>query len=294
VHRYFALLRSPPEHWLRPRKLHKDEALQMTQLLINGLSDKSLQYTQTVLGQLFSYLQHAQYVQGNPFKLSTRFSIVDHQVTEKSLDVKTWRYLWQWVCQRQCEQPSNLISVRSRWLLALLYHTGLRREEVAKAKMSDCILGDYGWELKVLGKGRKLRRITLNRHVIEELRLYRQSMGLLPEPHGQENIPLVMSIYKNRLAQSMTPRSIGLLIHQLMQQASMSCQDFLIAQTLMDASTHWLRHTHATHRLAAGASLETTQDELGHSDPKTTRIYAKVLDDQRRRDAEKLAQWNKN
>jgi site-specific recombinase XerD len=56
-------------------------------------------------------------------------------------------------------------------------------------------------------------------------------------------------------------------------------------------TTHWLRHTNATHRLLAGASLETTQDELGHADPHTTRIYAKTSDTKRREDAEKLAAW---
>jgi site-specific recombinase XerD len=53
-------------------------------------------------------------------------------------------------------------------------------------------------------------------------------------------------------------------------------------------STHWLRHTNATHRLLAGASLETTQDELGHADPKTTRLYVKTLDQQRRADVDKF------
>lgn len=54
-------------------------------------------------------------------------------------------------------------------------------------------------------------------------------------------------------------------------------------------TTHWMRHTNATHRLMAGASLETTQDELGHADPRTTRIYAKASDTRRKEDAEKLA-----
>jgi len=36
-------------------------------------------------------------------------------------------------------------------------------------------------------------------------------------------------------------------------------------------------------------SLETTQDELGHADPRTTRIYAKASDTRRKEDAQKLA-----
>ena len=54
-----------------------------------------------------------------------------------------------------------------------------------------------------------------------------------------------------------------------------------------------MRHTNATHRLQAGALLETTQDELGHTDPRTTRIYAKVSNKQRQHDAELLATRNR-
>ena len=58
-------------------------------------------------------------------------------------------------------------------------------------------------------------------------------------------------------------------------------------------TTHWMRHTNATHRLMAGASLETTQDELGHVSPLTTRIYTHTLEEKRAEDAEKLTQLGK-
>jgi site-specific recombinase XerD len=39
---------------------------------------------------------------------------------------------------------------------------------------------------------------------------------------------------------------------------------------------HTLRHACATHLLAEGLSLKQIGDQLGHQDPDTTRIYAKV------------------
>src|SRR5205807_5227659 len=39
---------------------------------------------------------------------------------------------------------------------------------------------------------------------------------------------------------------------------------------------HALRHACATHLLAQGLSLKEIGDHLGHQDPDTTRIYAKV------------------
>ncbi len=290
VHAFYNHLAKPPAHWLRPRKPRRAETLTLTQLLIGPLSNKSIQYARTVLGHLMKYLQHAGYLQRNVFALSLRPAVVTSTAPTKLLDLESWQWFWRWLTTRPAVTRSDAAHVaRSRWVFALLYHSGIRREEVAHGSMGDFTRNDRAWSLHVLGKGNKERFVTVNSSLLAELRRYRRSLATDEYPVPTETDPLVRSLQKRRKVQHLTPRAIGELVSETARAASLDCGDEHIRARLEHLSTHWMRHTNASHRLQAHASLETTQDELGHADPRTTRIYAKVNDDARREDAEKLA-----
>ena len=57
------------------------------------------------------------------------------------------------------------------------------------------------------------------------------------------------------------------------------------------ASTHWMRHSHASHAIASGMPIEIAQQNLGHASLATTTIY--VTTEKRRRMKAVEAFWRK-
>lgn len=288
VHQFYSHLANPPQHWLRPRKPRHDETLLPTQVLVTMMNNDSIDYTRTVLGQMCAYLQDAGYMQRNVFRLSIKPPVIIRTTPTRVLDLDSWQWLWSWTLNLPQTKPAE--AARCRWLLVLLYNTGIRREEAAHGLMGDFTRKDRAWSLRVIGKGNKERFVTVNSTLLQELVIYRKSLKLEDFPVPGEQFPLVASVNGMRRSRLLTPRTIGLIVANIGKEAESVCEDEYIRVQIKQMTTHWMRHTNATHRLLAGAALETTQDELGHSDPRTTRIYAKVANKRRQEDAEKLSE----
>jgi len=45
------------------------------------------------------------------------------------------------------------------------------------------------------------------------------------------------------------------------------------ADRFRQASTHWMRHSHASHAIASGMPIEIAQQNLGHASLATTTVY---------------------
>jgi len=293
VHEFYALLVNPPAHWLRPHKPKRGEDLMPTQVLVKALDAGSINYARRVLGQLCDYLRDAGYLRRNAFRLSAQLPVVDKSVSARILDVESWQWLWGWVTRMPRDtKRMDAHAARARWVLSLLYHTGTRREEIATGRMGDFVRTDGQWSLRVIGKGRKVRDISVNSVLLQELLLYRSALHTEHKfPIPGELLPLVVSLNGARADVCLTARAVGMIVADISDAAAKQCPDEHIESKLLKMSTHWVRHTNATHRHLAGAG-ETTQDALGHTDPKTTQIYAKIADKARHQDAEKLAQFS--
>lgn len=148
---------------------------------------------------------------------------------------------------------------RDRALFELMYGCGLRVSEAVGLDWRDIEFGesDEGW-VRVLGKGSKERILPFGPPARQALENYRTDRG---EGAGAE-APVFVNCHGSRLSARSVAR---VLARHLVRVAS--------SKTL---SPHGLRHSFATHLLAAGADLRTIQELLGHSRLSTTQRYTHV------------------
>jgi len=142
---------------------------------------------------------------------------------------------------------------RDRAILMLLYKTGLRVGELCALNRDDVRLPAEGWgALQVVGKGRRLRRLPVNRPTADALLAY-----LVDRDDAEP------ALFLNRNGDRFSVRGIPLLVSR-----------YLRAAWITDRSgPHLLRHTFATHALRARPSLRAVQELLGHAWVTTTQRY---------------------
>ena len=166
----------------------------------------------------------------------------------------------------EAPDPEAPLGARDRALLELLYATGLRVSELVGLDLVDVDLASR--QLRTIGKGRTERVVPFGEKAAEAVRAYLPVRDALrPAGGGRAREPLFVNSRGGRL----TDRSV----RRLLDRALFS------AEVERHASPHALRHSFATHLLAAGADLRTIQELLGHASLSTTQKYTHL-------DAERL------
>jgi len=182
-------------------------------------------------------------------------------------------------------------------LTQLLYGSGLRLMEAVRLRVN-AIDFDYLSLMVWHGKGGKHRRVTLASGLIEPLRrqislvdaFYQRDMQT-PEFAG---VWLPFALAKKYPA---APKEFGWQYLFPSSRLSTDPQFNVLRRHHIDESglqkavriaskkagisknvtCHTLRHSFATHLLEAGMDIRTIQEQLGHTDVKTTQIYTHVL-----------------
>ena len=149
------------------------------------------------------------------------------------------------------------VGQRDAALLCLLYGAGLRVSEALQLDVEN-LPPDQAQSLRIRGKGNKERQVPLLPVIRASLDDYMRTapFGFAPQD------PVFRGIRGGRLSA---------------RQAQMTVAGLRQTLGLADTVTpHALRHSFASHLLAAGGDLRTIQELLGHSQLSSTQIYTEV------------------
>jgi site-specific recombinase XerD len=281
------------------------------------LSASAQRHALTILKNLYGFLVDQNYLMGNPWSAVAVPRAAGPKVNAgRSFTLAQWGFI-----EGQLEMlTSTSANQRLTFGLHLLYATGLRLSEVVAATVDDMQWVEYpadasddqttqGWMLRVIGKGQKEREVPLPADVVAELARYLVSRGLDADPEDFGNQGAFLLGKASDAAERAPGLSAGQPIDPRQGIAATTfydqikaffagCADVLRgqgdgkgAERFAKASTHWMRHSHASHAIAGGMPIEIAQQNLGHASLATTTVY--VTTEKRRRMKAVEAFWKR-
>jgi site-specific recombinase XerD len=168
----------------------------------------------------------------------------------------SWQDVKRLFTMTQGERPDE---IRTRAVLVLLAVYGLRAGEVAGLRLED-----FDWERELLtirrGKGQRMRTYPLCRLVGDAVLRYLREVR--PRSAWREVFLTLRAPLR-----PLTSDSLYCIVSPHLRA---------LGVTLSHYGPHILRHACASHLLEEGLSLKEIGDYLGHRDPESTRLYAKV------------------
>ena len=243
------------------------------------LSHEAMKICYSAVSAYYDYLTDEGYAFGNPIpairKQSPYLIKGATQKTIKRLSDLQWDFVLE--CAEKAADKDPLHE-RTLFVIATLKTLYLRVSELSDRSNWQPVWKHY-WQdndgnnwLKVLGKGNKLRDVSVPSALLPYIDRYQRYRSSLTSSFGINSA----MVAKNRGSGGMTSRQL----RRIVQQGFDLAYDRMIAEgfgkeakALREATTHWLRHTGASQDIAT-RPLKHMSDDLGHASMGTTdQIY---------------------
>lgn len=229
--------------------LNKDDVINYLKFLDDQkLSNKSIGTILSSLRCFYSYLLDNGYINLNIFKL----------ISNPKLEKKLPSFLSYEEIRIVLDSidTDNILSIRNKMIIELLYATGIRVSELRNIKINDIDFNNKS--IKVFGKGSKERIVFFGDYAYDAIKLYLDNGELKSE-----------YLILNNKGKQISVRGIELIIKNVIDKACIKTK----------VSPHTFRHTFATHMLNNGCPLKSVQELLGHASLSSTEIYTHITDD---------------
>ncbi len=229
-----------------------------------------------------AFLSHLETVRGNSVRTRNtrlaaihslyRYAALRHpehaQTIARVIAIPTKRHRHEDISYLDLAEIKALLAApdKSRWLgrrdhalLLTIIQTGVRVSELTALRLRDVNLAATAAHIRGLGKGRKLRAVTLTHETAAVLREW------LNERQGQSDDPL----FPTRQGGMLSRDAVAWLTAKHAVTASAGCPSL----TAKQVTPHVLRHTNAMLLKANGVDIATIALWLGHENITTTQIY---------------------
>ncbi|OQQ83939.1 site-specific tyrosine recombinase XerD [Ligilactobacillus salivarius] len=221
----------------------------------NNKANSSILRSVSSLRKFFQYLAQEKIIEKDPMLL------IDTPKKKQHLP----QVLTKEEVEKLLHSPNTgqVLGLRDRAMLELMYATGLRISEIINLKLEDLHL-TMG-TLQTLGKGHKERIVPVGDEAIKWVNRYLEEARPKLLKQKRSNY-LFLNFHGNNLTRQGVWKNLKAEVRK--------------AGIQKNITPHTLRHSFATHILENGADLRIVQELLGHADISTTQIYTHLSNKQ--------------
>jgi len=243
--------------------INPDSIVSYQQFLRNReLSEASIQRFLSTIRSFFQYLAREKICADPTLELTTA------KIPRKLPKALTIEQITSLITATHSD--SDVLALRHRALIELLYGTGARVSELVNLDVSDVSQFDADGvtveTVKLIGKGSKERYVPLGSYASQALSDYLSRLRPALSANSKKS---TTALFLNQRGTRLSRQSAWQFIADIAESVGLE----------KEVSPHVFRHSYATHLLDGGADIRVVQELLGHASVTTTQIYTLVTID---------------